>query len=565
MNLPGFSVMSPSQPDLGSRISADLDGYVFSAWPNVDYSKPGTVRSGSAPVDNLPVLQQQLVISGDGPVPSFERDYYHRVHVFPGEIDLGNLIAERQFEIEVWNAYYSAQTLSTLTAENATGLQLTAPINPPTDYQALESRMHTLNAYTYGPPVVEASFTWAFPGESPVLSIIGNRVAVWPFEPNWRSTVLEWLEWLTDVLPAYDGTEQRRMLRANPRRGFDFELIAAGTDRQQLDALLWEWQSRQFVLPVFTDPGRLALGASVDDTSLSVETTGLAYRIGGFAVLHADNLNTEAAQITDVSANSITLADGLRADWPANTRIYPAELARLTDTQPITAYTAGVDELSVQFAIDLNAAVTAVDSVTQYRGYPVLERQPNWRDVVSAEFQRLLGVLDNQTGVVGVDDHLGRPVAMQDYLWTLQGRAAIAELRAWLHARAGRLNGLWVPTWRMDLTLEEPILASQPVMTIARIDAARFNRQQPGRRDMVIRLRDGSRLYRRIIAAVAVDETTEQLILEANMGVDLDPADVVMISWLQFCRLEADRIEFAWHSTEVLECRHMLRGLPDDV
>lgn len=565
MNLPGFTVVSPSQPDLAPVISSDLDGHAFTAWPDVDYAKPSAALSGSAPVDNLPVSQQENVIAGAGPVPSFERDYYHRVHILPSEIDLGNLIAEREFEIEVWNAHYTTQQLATLTPDNAAGLELTAPASPPTDYTALESRMHTLNAYTYGPPVVNASFTFAFPSESPVLVVVGDRIAVWPFAPSWRSPVLEWLEWLIDVLPAYDGTEQRILLRANPRRGFDFELIAAGTDRQQLDALLWEWQARQFVLPVFTDPGQLSASASVDDISLSVTTADLAYRIGGYAVLHAGNLKTEAVQISDVAANSITLQSGLRADWPANTRIYPAELARLTDTQLITAHTDVIDELAVQFAIDLNAAVTAVDTATQYRGYPVLERQPNWRDAVNAEFQRLLDVLDNQTGVVGVDDKLGRPIALQDYLWTLQGRPAIGELRAWLHARAGRLNGLWVPTWRADLTLATPILSNQPLITIQRIDAARFNRAQPGRRDIVILLRDGSRLYRRIVDAVEVDESTEQLILDANMGVNVDPADVVTISWLHFCRLESDRIEYAWHSTDVLECRHMLRGLPDDV
>lgn len=565
MNFPAYLIASSIQAEKAGQISVDLSSHALGIWPDVNHEKPSSALSGAAPTDNLPIVEPGNAISAVGPVHRYFDDYYNRIHMLPSHIDLGNLISERVFQIEVWNAYFTAQNLAAINPINDTGLLLTAPLDPPTDYAPLESRMHTLEAFTYGPPVVDASFTFDFPSDDPVLSVVGNRVATWPFRPNWKYRVVERLEWLTDVLEAYDGTEQRRQLRGAPRRGFDFQFIAAAGDRQHLDAMLWQWQARLFVLPIFTDPGRLGAAALMDDDTLSLPTTDMAYRVGGFAVLKSSNLQTEAVKVIGVNAGGLTLEDGLRGAWPAGTRVYPAELARLRASQPVTAHTAGVDELAVQFDVELNVNITAVDSAASYRGYPVLEEQPNWRENISAEYRRTLRLLDNRTGVVGVDDQRGRPTVMQDYLWTRYGRPAIATLRAWLHARKGRLIALWVPSFRADITLVAPVVAGQAVMSIQRMEYTRYLQQEIGRRDIVIRLRDGNRIYKRIDAATEIDANTEQLILSSTMGQDVDPADVVMISFMQLSRLESDAVEFAWHSAAALECRHLMRGLADDV
>lgn len=565
MNFPAFLLTSPIQAEKAGHISSDLSSHQIGIWPDVDFTKPVEALSDAAPTDQLPVEQPGNALSGDGPVWSFFNDYYHRIHLLPALIDLGNLIAERAFEIEVWNAHLTSQNLAAIDALDASGLDLSAPVDPPTLYDALESRMHTLTASTNGPAIVVASFTFDFPSEDPMLTVVGDRVVVWPFRPNWKYQVVERMAWLTDVLAAYDGTEQRRELRSTPRRSFNYQFLATNDDRDHLDALLWQWQARLFVLPVFTDPGQLTGAASIDDITLNVATTHLGYRSGGYAVLKSSNRRTEAVRIIGLSADSLTLESGLRADWPAGAQIFPAELARLADTQPLTAHSSEVDELAVQFDMELTGNVSAVDSGTNYRGYPVLEEQPNWREKITAEYQRLLDRLDNQTGVIGIYDRLSRPIHVQDYLWTRSGRAAIAALRAWLHARRGRLNPIWVPSFRADITLADSVVASEAVIKIRWIGYTRYLQQQIGRRDIVIRLRDGSRIYKRIDAASELNDDTEQLVLNSNMGQDIAPDDVVMISFLQLSRLESDVVEFAWHSAGVVECRHLFRGLADDL
>lgn len=514
---------------------------------------------------NLPIAQQENN-SASSLAHSFKPDYYERVHVIPGRIDLGNLIAAQTHDVEVWNAHTTGgKLLSEIQELDTESITYSGQPAAPTTFGLLESRVYQFEIAEAGPVSTEAVFTFVFPGETPDLTFTATRVVVWPFHPHWRAPLVERLAWLTDVLEAADATEQRRALRSIPRRAFSYPLLAAGADRQHLDALLWEWQGRLFALPLWTDEGRLTAGASAGANSLSLDTTQMGYDAGGYAVLWASTLQTEAVEIASVAAGGLTLADPLRADWPAGTRIYPARLARLQDAQTLTSYTDAVAEAAVSFEVAADGDVTAVDSTASYRGLPVLDQAPNWRDDIGDEYRRLLQRVDNRTGVVGVTDLRNRTTPLQDYLWTLGSREDIGALRAWLHARQGRLNAIWVPSFKADLMLVQSVVAGQDFINIAAIAYARFLRDAIGRRDILIQLHDGSRLYRRIDDASVVDSSTEQLALDSALGQDFGPADVQRISFLQLCRLESDTVELAWHSTQVMECRHLVRGLADDV
>ncbi len=564
--LAAFNVVSPSQPDLGSKFSTDLGGYQFSAWPDVDYAKPSVSVSGSAPVDNLPVSQQELAISGEGPIPSFERDYYYRIHVIPTDIDLGNVIVDQLHDVEVWNAYpASAQNLAALVITGGDGLLLEDPVDPPTVYAPLESRMHVLTAYVAGPPVVDATFTFDFPSEDPVLSVIGNRIVVWPFQPDWDKPVIERLSWLTDVLESYDGTEQGRELRSVPRTSFGFKTVQFLENRQHLNSILWSWQSRKFMVPRYMDRGILTAPAVVNDSVLNITTTDLGYHVGGYVVLQTDPLNTEAAEIVNLTASTVTLKAGLRNNWPANTTVYPASLARMKDTQTVSAFANAMEELSLQFELEGTANVTAIDSSATYRSYPVLEEPPDWVDDIDVEYKRVQNRVDGQTGAISVIDTRNRPITIQSYLWTRIGRSAINALKAWMYARKGRLNPIWVPTFKPDITLADTVLATQSVMKVKRLEYYRYTSGEIGRRDILIILHNGTKLYRRITGAALLDADNEELFLSSTMGQDIAPSDVAMVSFLQFSRLEADAVEFAWIHPGLVQCNHMLRGLPDDV
>lgn len=441
---------------------------------------------------------------------------------------------------------------------------LTQPQPAPTTFAALESRIYQLAVSITGPAVINATYRFDFPTEALVLSVTGNRVTVWPFQPNWAQPMTEQLSWLTDVMEAYDGTEQRVELRTYPRRELSYEVTAYQQDQQRMDAILFDWQARIFALPIWMDVGFTQAAVAVDDTVIQVNTDDLDYHANGLAVLLHGSGSFETVEIESLTSTQLILKRPLQQSWPANTRIYPARTARMQQTQRVAHLSPALADGLFTFSIVDNDNDPAVESAASYRSIPVLEIRPKVQGVAGADYQRKISVIDHDVGIQTVDDASGKPVSTRDYHWVEHGRPAISALRAWLFARKGRLMPIWIPTWRMDITLVSDVLANALSIDIAHISYTRFLTHSVNRRDVRIQLVDGSVFYRRITDA-ADNGSYETLTIDADMGVSITPDDVSMISFMELHRLGSDAIAFSWPTIDTVLCSHQVRMLTDDV
>lgn len=150
--------------------------------------------SGGSLTNLLPVSELPVGFTGFT-IRQFEQHWYHQIHLLPGKIILGNLLSTQMRQIEVWNAHFATKTLSAIVGENDGGIVLSGSSNPPTTFGMLSSRLYEVSISLDGPPVIEASFTFQFPGESPRLSISGRRVVVFGLRPHWGESWLERLAW----------------------------------------------------------------------------------------------------------------------------------------------------------------------------------------------------------------------------------------------------------------------------------------------------------------------------------------------------------------------------------
>lgn len=499
-------------------------------------------------------------------MPSYFDDYYNRFHILPTPVDVGNMTSETEQSVEVWNAYLSTKHLAGISEAGASGMALTQPISTPTDFAPLESRLYTLTVSLSGPANINGAYTFDFPDYDPVLSVIGSRIITWAFRPNWKQPVNERLAWLTDVIEAEDSTEQRIALREIPRREMDYTVTLSAESRRRMEAKLWDWQARLFALPIWTDGSRIDAAAAVGATALSFDTATYDYVDGGLVALIAGPSSFEVTEIHTVDAGGLTLASPLQMSWPTGTRVFPARLARLQDAQALNLHTATVLQGIAQFRIEDNSAIAGAElSATLYRGYPVLEHRPNWREPLTVDYNRKLKGLDNRTGVPLIEDMSGRPSTLQDFLWTRKGRADIHTLRQWFHARQGRYKRIWLPTYQHDLVVNGTTGSGDPYLQVEHVGYTQHLQGKIGRRDLRICLKDGTEFYRRIDSSVEVDSTQEQLNLDASFGREITPNDVRSVSYLQLSRLASDAVDLAWHTPEAQECRHRMRGLNHDV
>lgn len=518
---------------------------------------PGAAASlasyASTLANNLPISEITSSFSGSV-LRQFEQDWYHHVHLLPANIALGNLLSTQIRQVEVWNAHFAPRTLSAVIGQNDGGVALAAPVNPPTTYGMLESRLHNVSVSLDGPPVIEAGFTFQFPDEAPTLSISGRRVVVFGLKPNWADGWLERLMWATDVLTARDGTEQRVSLRAKPRRSLEFSILVGRDDAALLDVLLSAWQSRVYALPIWPDKTVLTSAVAAGTTVISLTTTNLEYEADGLLVIGRDSRNTEAAEVLSVAANAVTLKQPLLQSWPAGAFVTPARTARLRVTQAVSRVTDAIATARLVFDIAGTTAIAKQDSTTTFNSTPVWITRPNRVRDVDADYERLAEVLDFETGITAVDDHAARPFVRRSFDYVFKNRSEIAAFRGWLAARVGRLTAYWHPTWEASIVAVKKILSNQTVMTVASRGYALYFNPMPGRTEAAFLYKNGTWYFRTILSFGAGANSDEEVMtINQSFGFDANPEDWLAIYFLEKTRLDADQIEINWHTDSVVE------------
>lgn len=190
---------------------------------------------------------------------------------------------------------------------------------------------------------------------------------VWPFPPNWTSTVGETLEWLTDILQSPTGSEQRRSLRYFPRRMINFTISAEGEEHSLLDMLLSAYGSQEWYLPVWYNT-TIASAASVG--AVIACEPGLGIAVGTPVFISGPTVyDYQVGEVASMTSTSITLVDAPSTVVPAGTLIYPMTVGRLIEQPNTTAITDSLVTAEPQFKI---TAPTADPGVTIRTAGPLI-------------------------------------------------------------------------------------------------------------------------------------------------------------------------------------------------
>lgn len=551
--------------DASPTFSGDLYEYDLPIWPVAGAAASpagfGSVAS-MLPVALSPVALQGFLSS------AFSDDYYHRVHLTPPHIELGNIASETSAQVSLWNAHLVPISLTAIELTNAAGIVVQGGVSAPGTVAALRELTYSVVVSLDGPPAIDASIAWDFDDlPTPVLTLAGSRIIAWAFTPDWRSGVTELLEWLTDVMRSPTGREQRRALRLAPRRSFTARVIVDGLERQLLDLMLWNWASRIWAMPVWHDGQRLPASVAAGAVTIPCGTTGREFAAGGLALLRGARADqSEVVTIQSVLPDSLTLARPLTSGWARGTSIWPAVAARLTELPTLSRLTDRASETIVTFQQQAGGDAAAALPGESYRGRPVLGVAPDESEVLTTQVQRLLHELDSMTGPVHRVDSANRSFTLQSYRFLEYGRAGHVALRGLLHFLQGRQQALWLPTFADDLNLVETMPGVSTAMVVRNIGYFRYG-GGAGRRDIRIQLRSGAVFHRRIEAASALDADREQLTLDTALGQTVAPAEVVRISWLALCRLDQDAVEFL-HETDadgIGKCQVLFRSVLDEL
>lgn len=478
---------------------------------------------------------------------------YGRIYLVPGVLDLGNLVSAQTRQFSIWNATFDDHVIESRSEADTAGLDLTEPNTLPYTLSPLEQTYYDVGISLDGPATLNASYSFVIDGVTYTLGVTGNRVVIWPFNPNWASPVNESLEWKTNVLKSRNAHQQRISIRTQARRRLDYQFQIARTDTQHFDNIMFGWQNRAFALPYWQYRRKLTAAINPGDIIVPVRTDFAGFIPDQTLALFKDPENYEVLEILSVTSDAITLKSPVSDDWFRGDSVYPCSVSRLEANVPITRQTSRVLTGSCSFLATpvLNDPYTP-DLVAPdvYNGIEVYLKPPNWADGMDDTLDYPLDISDYDVGAIGYTVSDTVPSFQKDYTWLFKSQEEVEVFRGFLNRRKGQFKPVYLPTWTQDLTPIETIASGSSGMLVRDRDFFALVGENPSRANMLIR----TYLYGdflRPITSVGKTGPNMNIGFTTPLGVQLDPGDIKFVSYVDLRCLAADKTTITWITDQV--------------
>ncbi len=394
--------------------------------------------------------------TADQTLNDFLYDFYYRIWVFPKRMLLKNPRLDVTIPFAIWNAYPYPNTLNTITPTDATGLTLN--VTTPSAFRAVEYRTVGLVIDATAPREVDATFEFGFDMGSALFEFITNLVSVFSIIPN--VPVRETLEWLTDIIPNNDGTEQRIALRSVPRRSQTIRVLAVTKQevKDQIDRQFFGLVGETLV-PYFQYATALTQDHDIGDDVIYFNPGRTDVRVGEYVLIRGRDGNEQIAKLLSVGSPASLIDTPLAFEAPAHTSfIIPVLQSLVKGEHSIARY--AVDDVSES---TISASVTEhrlsfkrPDSATEFPMLDdliILDKRPMANVNPEDQFQTGTQVIDYDTGYREIRTPWLHSQTVSPRQYLIHRTKEPLDLDFWrdfLDTVKGRQGAFLTPTYRED-------------------------------------------------------------------------------------------------------------------
>ena len=394
----------------------------------------------------------------------------------------------------------------------------------------------------------------------------------YPFRHNWTEPLTERISFRSAISTAVTGVEESVAEREAPRRELEWtQILRDNRERRRLRALLWANQNRKWFIPIRQYAEQLLepLAATTTITPISPEFKD--YEVNsriGFRQMNGQGeiVHWEERRITSLNENSIE-HEPLTNDYAAYLSIvYPVHRAYLRSSLSVKGHTDAVEEVTLTARLLPEDEELVPNRIVQftptikYRDVEVFDgrmwQSNDWSENREYEIERAGEEIDFDTGLIGFESDTVGASETFSYRMTIEGIDQIAAFLGWYYERVGALNYLWVPTMQEDFDILSIDLPNQQITVRDTNYSDAYALAEP-RRDLAFVYWDGSVILRRVVAFELAGEN-ETLTLDASVPTI---TNLRFVSLLKYCRLDADQLELAWQTNNVIQVAWRFREL----
>ena len=511
-------------------------------------------------------------------------DWFNKIHLLPrGTFNFGLILSQKTATYEVFNSWRQDITFTALTNNIGSSVTLPDLPTPPTTMGAFTSFLDPTSTHASGssknkvlleivvakdgPPTFDDTLVWDFStGDSAVARLTGSRISIIP--AIYESEFDETWDFISDTIAADDGTEQVLSLVGYPVQGFRVTYSLDAEDRQRMQMLLMDAQSRLLAFPVWHEDIFSTATASIGATSVAVSaTTDVDYRVGGYAILWSSATAYDVVQLTSVSTNSLGFTSTpLTGSYSSGTRVAPLRLGYIVSDVPSSRALVNLDQYTVQFRVTDNETGMFAGSTTGWSTYStkVLLDDPN---IVDGAMEVLsttrVQVIDNDSGVVEYIRLWNKNRRNSAKGFSIRSRSEMMRVKKLLLALRGPQVSFRLPTFAEDVTVVANLASASFTMDIRHIGYTKYAQSREPRKVFRITFTDGTSLVRVVQSSVEVSTSVERLTLDLQWPSNKTVAQISRVEFYEPVRFDTDVFTFRYQRTGWASLRAPVKTLMD--
>lgn len=519
--LTGYVLQSPEN-SLFAVVPPWLANPVFNTHP-IGYDQSGFIygpMTSTQPVDENPQNFGGYVLT------NFAADFYNRMTLEPPLIDAGNVSSNQVRTISLFNGFFTPVTITSILQSLTDGIVLTG-ISAPLLMQPLSTIIFTATISTEGPPDINADFQFTFDSYTPlVLHIGGSRIIVIPYQAI--AGFEEELEWLSEVITANDGSEQRIQHRQKPRQSFNGQYFVPYDQVSRVDNIVYGWLGKRWAIAVWSESQITTLPTSTDTIPCETGTTDI--RAGGLVMIWANPTKYEIIEVAVINTGNIVLTRPTVNDYP-RALVMPVRSGLAGERMRVTKN--GTDAfLTAAFEVTDNIMLTPA-APAQFLGEDIYFDDILMERSFTDEYKNRIDRVDFGTAIETYRPWKYRTVRRTHH-FVCQDRSETWAFRNWLHRRDGKIKPFWQPTMEANFTPVMSGIVSNSI-TVANND---WRGLAEDRKHIAIQYMDNSWRTATIMGSAVVDDSTYAIAIDISLNT---PAtNIKRISLLTLKRLDTD-------------------------
>lgn len=483
-------------------------------------------------------------------VRAFANIFYFRVWPLPAVLDVQNPKRGLPIEFRIWNAFLEDNNLLTITPTNADGLTL--DVAPVDTFTRLELRTAHAVIGPTAPNQIDAFFLFGFEEGHALLRLLAVLADIIPIIAE--ANLTEKLEWKTDILHNYDGSEQRIALRQRPRRTFGMEyVLTSDTDRKAMYDKLFKTAALTVIAPSYQYQSRLKVSTVIGDNKLYTNTRRADLRAGESVLITSKAGVQYLYEIDLVFADHVVITTAFSQVIDKGAIVCAAFDGRYNGKPSLSMTTLGGKASLGVLLSNPRQQLAWPDvsiSIPTFNGRPLLLQRPLAMEDANELFDAGVDMLDNETGKPEYFSAWSQAFVEGGRQYLLQTLFSPDDLEFWrtfLDAVKGKQKSFYTPTFREDLIWDDtsPFLVGE--LSVKGTEYATLYFGHASYNQLQIETDVGT--FELGVETVENFGDRTRIVFSNLIDADVSHATVSRISYLMRVRLGKDEVSFSHYPT----------------